>query len=297
VDRLSDPRRSFTSMSSIGQAIAAASASLEAVLDQTPDRGLGSTVSEDLLGLDALDQACTVIRLRLLAAHDAENLGLAEGCSSTAAWWSSHTRRSEAGARADVTLARRLHGHGPDALPMTATALAAGEISPDQARAIHTSTRTLLPEDSATLEPILLEARPLAPEQLRRVGRDVAHRLADQSTEQGRWERDQASRGTELHPVGDGWHLVGHLTGQTGAGLHALLDAHSKPSPAPDGTPDPRTATQRRHDALDPSSTPPWASLPPPATAPTTAGPASSSTSSSTRPPLKGSGRVAPPGR
>ncbi|KQX65702.1 hypothetical protein ASD06_08730 [Angustibacter sp. Root456] len=44
--------------------------------------------------------------------------------------------------------------------------------------------------------------------------------------------------------------LQGLLTKEAGAALRTAIDAWSAPQPADDGTPDPRTAGQRRHDAL-----------------------------------------------
>ena len=45
-------------------------------------------------------------------------------------------------------------------------------------------------------------------------------------------------------------HVEGLLTPTCGAALRTAIDAWSAPQPAADGTPDPRTAAQRRHDAL-----------------------------------------------
>ncbi|KQX64467.1 HNH endonuclease signature motif containing protein [Angustibacter sp. Root456] len=44
--------------------------------------------------------------------------------------------------------------------------------------------------------------------------------------------------------------LQGLLTKEAGAALRTAIDAWSAPQPATDGTPDPRSAGQRRHDAL-----------------------------------------------
>ncbi|MEO9138422.1 MAG: DUF222 domain-containing protein, partial [Jatrophihabitans sp.] len=52
-----------------------------------------------------------------------------------------------------------------------------------------------------------------------------------------------------LRPDGSG-RATGELTAECAEKLATVLDSLSAPQPAADGTPDPRTATQRRHDAL-----------------------------------------------
>ena len=70
-------------------------------------------------------------------------------------------------------------------------------------------------------------------------------RLARDETAQHR------QRCLTLASEGSGMTFVqGLLTKECGAALRTVIDAWSAPQPAADGTPDPRTPAQRRHDAL-----------------------------------------------
>ena len=88
------------------------------------------------------------------------------------------------------------------------------------------------------------------PETLRRHARRVATALDQDGAFR---EHEQRERMRELtlrrRPDGSGT-VSGQLTAQCAEYLDTLLDCLGKPQPAEDGTPDPRTPAQRRHDAL-----------------------------------------------
>nr|WP_284287926.1 DUF222 domain-containing protein [Angustibacter aerolatus] len=91
------------------------------------------------------------------------------------------------------------------------------------------------------------------PTSLRRLATRLVARLDPGHDE--RLARDERLQHEQRHldvtPLDGGTVAVrGLLTRGTGHALIALLDAHSAPAPAADGAPDPRSATQRRHDAL-----------------------------------------------
>ena len=100
---------------------------------------------------------------------------------------------------------------------------------------------------------LLEQARVFEPAQLNRLATHLRHRLDPDADD--RLARDehaqQQARTLTLAATPSGMvHVQGLLTPACGAALRTALDAWSAPRPAADGTPDPRTATQRRHDAL-----------------------------------------------
>jgi hypothetical protein len=67
----------------------------------------------------------------------------------------------------------------------------------------------------------------------------------------GDHDRTERARYLDLHRRPDcTGHLDGDLTAELTEYLDTCLDVLAKPNPAEDGTPDPRTPGQRRHDAL-----------------------------------------------
>ncbi|MEP6817570.1 MAG: hypothetical protein ABI873_18695 [Marmoricola sp.] len=70
------------------------------------------------------------LRLRVLAAADLDDIGNADGCTSTGAWLSHHTRADRAPSAAEVRLANTLEQQHPQTLQVLGT----GEISPNTPR-------------------------------------------------------------------------------------------------------------------------------------------------------------------
>src|SRR3954447_8082986 len=88
-----------------------------------------------LVSLARVEARGAGLRLRVLAAADAADVGAGSGASSTAAWVAQQTRQVRGGvggAHADVALARDLDA----AFVVTRDALADGRVNTDQARVI-----------------------------------------------------------------------------------------------------------------------------------------------------------------
>ncbi|WP_460460528.1 DUF222 domain-containing protein, partial [Angustibacter peucedani] len=149
-------------------------------------------------------------------------------------------------------------------LAPTREALLAGVISGEQADVIATTVAALLPphvpagavpiEAVAAGQAVMLgEADRLDPRALAKVAARLKASLdpgADEKLARDE-KRQEAVRGFTLARTGSGMvHVEGLLTPRCGAALAGALDAWSAPRPAADGTPDPRSGAQRRHDAL-----------------------------------------------
>ena len=223
----------------------------------------------DALGLVGLLRAVevqvrrlAVVDHRLVAEIDARGVGHEVGACCTADLLRQVLRvssREAAGrvrAAADLGPRRTLTGDPlPPLFPAVAAAQSAGTISPAHARVI-TSTIDALPAaldavHGPAAETFLVEhAAHLDPAQLGH----AATRLADTLNPDGTHTDDadhQRRRELTLHTNRDGTgHLSGTLTPEATAVWQTVLDALSAPTPATDGRRDPRTGSQRRHDAL-----------------------------------------------
>ncbi len=205
----------------------------------------------ELVGLRALAERAQALYLARLARFDSTGAAAADGAGASWAWLRDHGRALPAEARAEVWLARRLHTDAERAMPGTEAALAAGRLSVGQARLIAQGLSRLPAGRASEMEPTLAEqAAVLGPAATARI---CQHLIAIGEDEEaaGRAERERAARHLHLRPVGGMLHLDGLLPPGQAAPLQIALDAYSQPAPAePDGTPDPRSAAQRRADAL-----------------------------------------------
>ena len=110
------------------------------------------------------------------------------------------------------------------------------------------------PDHLATAQTMLLDdATRLPAPDLAKCAVAIGHHLDPGADD--RLARDEKAqhrrRCLVLTPETSGMYfLQGALTKEAGNALRAAIDAWSAPQPAADGTPDPRTAGQRRHDAL-----------------------------------------------
>jgi hypothetical protein len=139
--------------------------------------------------------------------------------------------------------------------PQVAAALGRGELSTRHGQVIARTIDTLPPQAQGahadTVEQLLVEhAQHLDPKLLARAGQHVLDHLDPD----GRLDQNQQTeRSRGLHgsrgPDGAGHYRI-HATAELGELLDVLFDCLAKPTPASDGTPDPRSAAQRRHDAL-----------------------------------------------
>jgi len=205
----------------------------------------------ELVGLRALAERAQALYLARLARFDSTAAAAADGAGASWAWLRDHGRALPAEARAEVWLARRLHTDAQRAMPGTEAALGAGRLSLGQARLIAQALSRLPADRASEMEPTLAEqAAALGPAATARI---CQHLIAIGEDEEGasRAERERAARHLHLRPVGGMLHLDGLLPPGQAAPLQIALDAYSQPAPAePDGTPDPRSAAQRRADAL-----------------------------------------------
>ena len=204
--------------------------------------------------LEAVDQ-------RLIMQANDSHLAASCGQQSVAGVLSSVLRVDPREARARAARAldcgprRALSGEPLEAtLPVLAAAMAAGDVSPAQADVII-ETIGHVPDAAPpaawpVAERVLVEAaRHEAPAHLRRTARELLERLDPDGGEPAEQLR-QRRRAFGLAKYPDGWSRPsGRLSPELTAYLEAMLDSLAAPQPAGD-EPDPRTATQRRHDAL-----------------------------------------------
>jgi hypothetical protein len=224
--------------------------------------GLASLTREELLSfaaqLEAHRRRLAALDHLVVAELEARGVAKEVGARDTADLLVQHLRLSRRVARRRVADAaalgprRALTGEPlPPLRPALATAVAAGDISDDHVHVAMTAVDDLPAEVQDEAERFLTEkARELEPGQLR----IVARRVVDTLDPDGRrpTEAEHQSRRTlwlERRPDGSA-ELSGHLTPEAGVKFQTVLDALSAPAPADDAAPDPRTASQRRHDAL-----------------------------------------------
>jgi hypothetical protein len=210
-------------------------------------------------GLEAAERMLVAAKLAAVREVDGRGLAVTRGASCTAVWLREALGVSIPAARRLQTLAGDL-----DRLPVLRDALAGGAVSVEQARAIadsvHDLPRQVGPDlvDKAAVA-LVDAAAEFDPAQLRRLGaRILAHvapQIADE-VDRRRLERDEleAFRGRGFTLAADGhggMRLWGRLDAEAAAVVTAALDPLCPPGAlVPAGTPDERTAQQRRADAL-----------------------------------------------
>jgi hypothetical protein len=243
--------------------ITAALADLAAVPSwQVGEWALAATVA----GLDAVMRLAAAQQVRLAAEADSRGLPGQAGATSLAAWLRcvvpavSAREATTTAKRAERLFTSRLASE----LHSTRAALLSGDLPGAHADLIAATIERLTPPhcpaevvDAETLARaqtlLVAEAPALDLVQLRKLTTHLRHRLDPDADD--RLARDEAARARArtltICTEGSGMvHLSGALTPQCGAALTAALDTWSAPLPAADGTPDPRTGAQRRHDAL-----------------------------------------------
>jgi hypothetical protein len=192
----------------------------------------------------------------------ARSIPFTNGCRTTTVFLSNLLRigRGEATARAQAAEAlgvrRTITGAlvGPR-FPLVAAAQTEGVLSERHA-AVITRRVDSLPDEVADrsgdwLEATLVEhGRHLDPAVLDRHARQLAYRLDQDGVYDEQAYRDK-TRSFDLHRRTDGSaHLDAELTAECAEYLATALDAVTKPTPSSEAGPDPRTATQRRHDGF-----------------------------------------------
>jgi hypothetical protein len=211
--------------------------------------------------MSALDEAVVVQRkaaalvLGLIGELDRAGLPREQGATSTVAWLRHRMRISPSAARTLMADAETL-----DTAPAPLRdAVTSGTVSPEQARVVGATLRTVHAEAGAVAADkavgILLDwAGQFEPDGLRRLGHrileHVAPRVAEDAQRRALEAADKAAqrdRYLHLSATGDGrMRLTALLDAETGALLRATLDPAAKPR----GPADDRGPGQRRHDAL-----------------------------------------------
>ena len=247
---------------SVGDVLARLEADFDALDSAALDSCADGEIVDALRRVERLQRRQAVLDQRLIAQVDERSIWFANGCASVPVFLRMLLRISPAEARARHGAARAL---GPQrtvpgvalegTYPAVSAAQAAGEISVQHAAAI-VDTITKLPDDVAaefdrTIETILVDfARDHDPVQLRRHAEELRY-LFDQDGKYHDIRHCERLRDLRLRDNADGSaHLDGELTAECAERLRVVFDALGKPRPAEDGTLDPRTPGQRRHNAL-----------------------------------------------
>ncbi|MCW2819118.1 MAG: hypothetical protein JWR42_1905 [Marmoricola sp.] len=151
-------------------------ARLEDCLDRLLEAaGSPTDPSSALCGVERAQRRLAAVRLRVLAAAEAQQTAAAAGLSSTASWAARQCRTSPADAARETRLALDL---GAAPASSTALALEAGELSAEHARVITGALAALpprlsAPDRTACEDRLVADARRCSPDELRRHGRRV----------------------------------------------------------------------------------------------------------------------------
>ncbi len=258
-----------------GHPVVAALDAVSDALDKTSGADVWSLSDDDLAAAlercEVLAARQAALSLRLLREADGRDLGRRLGASSTTGWVKDRLRLRPGEAKARVDLAHRLDAGAADgpvdyaanvgsatsarAMPATAAALAAGEVSTEHAHVIA-KTMVALPGGLSTEQERAAEAdlagyaRQFDPVTLGKLGQHLIHTL-DTETLEEREQRAYRRRELRLVDIGDGTtRICGQLDTESSAMVRSVLDPLAAPCPAADGTADPRPAGQRMADAL-----------------------------------------------
>ncbi|WP_145741845.1 HNH endonuclease signature motif containing protein [Saccharopolyspora dendranthemae] len=236
----------MSSRTPVGAAVATARAALAAVLASAPHTS-DAELTESIVDAESLVRLVQSFQASLVAEADRRALGRVQGARDTATWLQDRLKLDPGQARARVEVARA--SDGP-----SRKALSDGVISLDHARVIATCLRKLPASaagDVAKVERVLTErARWCRPGDLRRLA-DGVNATYDRDTAVRDEQAQYESR--ELHYVttDDGMVMIkARLDKETGQKFIAALRPVSKPCPATNGQPDPRTPAQRHADGL-----------------------------------------------
>jgi hypothetical protein len=240
---------------------------LDDAFDELLGTSLASLDAGDLLALtrrwESLTRRAGAVEHRLVAEVDQRNLAVEHGYRHTAALLHDVWNVSAATARRRVRLARDLapgRALSGAALPpifsQTAAAEAGGNLSIEHAQVIINAVDRL-PDGVAATSDVAIEkdlveqAAVLDPVQLSRVARRIIDHLDPDGVLRDEDYRERR-RDLSVHQRPDGTvHGSFELTAACGERLLTILDSLARPLPAADGTADPRSPGQRRHDGLE----------------------------------------------
>jgi Domain of unknown function (DUF222)/HNH endonuclease len=246
----------------VEEAVRSIRAGLDALLSVDFTGLSAEGLTELTRGFETQARRVPAVQHRLVAEVEQRQVGFASGVRSTAGFLSAQLRlspREAAGrvrAAADRGPRRDLAGQPlPPLHPHLAQAERDGAVSAGQVRVITAALADLSPDadrdHGARLEQDLVtDAARFDPQQLTTIAR---HRLAHVDPDGIEpADRAQQRRRAVRHVVNtDGsadWSM--RLTAAAHATWVTILDALAAPTPAEDGVRDPRSTTQRRHDAL-----------------------------------------------
>ncbi|GAA4347670.1 HNH endonuclease signature motif containing protein [Angustibacter luteus] len=216
--------------------------------------------------LDRLIRLAEAQQLRLLAEASTRGLPGQQGHARLEQWVRAQVPTTSR--RLAATLARRSERLFTAAvaaeLAPAREAMLAGRVSVEQADVVARTVHSLVPPAvPAEVVPahvvveaqawLLDQAVAFDPTELRRLADRLVDRLdpeADDRLAASERAQRQVRSLTLATTTGGMVHVEGLLTPNCGAALRTAIDAWSAPQPAANGTPDPRTAAQRRHDGL-----------------------------------------------
>lgn len=197
----------------------------------------------DIATLHTLEQRLAAVKLAMIRACDADGGHHLAGFATTGTMLTDGLRLPPGQGQAMVKTARLLASD----FPATAAALEEGRISYPHAVAI-TRAKAKLPADRlAEAEPLLLEVAAAGSPAMVRAAVDRMAELLDPEQHDQEDQDLRARRYLNVSQTMDGWWAVdGHLPPEVGQRLSAALEEFAAPA---DPT-DPRTAPQRRADAI-----------------------------------------------
>ncbi|MFZ0322803.1 MAG: DUF222 domain-containing protein, partial [Actinomycetes bacterium] len=193
--------------------------------------------------IDALEAQFTATVAHSDAAGDGE---LLDGARSTSSWLRDRLHLASGDAAERVRLARQAH-HGGAVLSSATRALAQGGITFGQLRAIGHGICDLDPEPARRAVELLLELSSVTDAGKVRAGAHYLRDVVDPERGRRSHERSHEARRASLAATLDGMYRLDLLTDAEGG---AVLDAAVSALMAPSSAEDPRTAAQRRHDAV-----------------------------------------------
>jgi hypothetical protein len=238
-------------------------AALHTALDELLARPLSSNTGEEVIALwrdvERFRNQLAVLEHALIAEIQTRHLDTERGAANTKAFARDVLGIGihEAGARVRAADAAgpRVTLTGEPLAPIyecVAAAQADGTINPAQA-ALIVKTIDRLPGEAQEewVEPFLVaKAQQFDTDTLAKLTEALRARLDPDGTEP-RIENQRRRRDFTLHSRADGTsRLTGELTAELSEHLQSFFDSYAAPVPEAHGVKDPRTAGQRRHDAL-----------------------------------------------
>jgi hypothetical protein len=201
-------------------------------------------LGEDLVELERASRVLEAERCRRLVEVERRGAWSIDGHLSVVSWLAARLRVGFGRASQQVKLARALRQ-----MPVTQEALGSGELS-SEALGLLVSAREAAPEAFGEAEPMLVDAAGVLPARELRAAIAYWRQAADASVAEERTRRIHEGRHLHVSPTLEGMvRIDGDLDPESGqsliTALRSVQDAWVR-----DGAEDPRSAPQRRADAL-----------------------------------------------